>query len=237
MVETVYKRGQVEWALWRYMTYLLPGGSPALLPEFRTRIKRLLELDAQRDSSKVSKVPHARYAFFEGRPGGKGTDVSYTHFNAVCLAWGLELLDVGFKQWEIVFLLRHLREPLHHTFQYILQNPPEPRQKITPNERPDCPVYHDEKGGDYPDCRVYMVLQKVEFPYMNPRLKKRKRAELPVFPTPVFCRGYLAVAEELHRMNRKDYTYHKAFVMELAHAVVLVQNYLQEAPEFTRGRK
>ncbi len=100
-----YKRGQVEWALWRFFLQGRQVG-PEQQKVFLTRIKRLLELDRGEDLGAKTETPHARFAFADVAPEGKGTDVDFRPFNAFCLALALDLLDTGFKQSEIVFLLR-----------------------------------------------------------------------------------------------------------------------------------
>jgi len=233
---TVYKRGQVEEALWRYFSLYGPKASAP--PQiFLTRIKRLLEVDWRRETAHESEIPHPRFAFRDGPGEGKGTDMSYTIFNAWCLALGLELLDVGFKQSEIVFLLRHLRGNLEREFRHILKHRPAPRQPIPAKDRPGCPVYEDHRGGKWADCRVFAVIHKVELKELFPLLKGRKCASQPVFPTPMFCHGNLALAKEFHTMNLDAFHYRKAFVIEIAHTVVLVKQFLEEAPAVLRGRK
>ena len=50
MSNVTYRRGQVEWALWRAFTLARsPGEGPP--PIFKTRIKRLLDLDRDLDVS------------------------------------------------------------------------------------------------------------------------------------------------------------------------------------------
>jgi len=236
VADPVYKRGQVEWALWRFFSESNPKGQrPPQI--FLTRIKRLLEVDWMRETAHESEVPHPRFAFRDEPGEGKGRDASYTLFNAFCLALGLELLDVGFKQSEIVFLLRHLRDELQKKFNHILKHRPSPRQPIPAEDRPGCPVYEDHRGWKWADCRVYAVIHKVEFKELFPFLKGRKRGRQPVFPTPVFCHGNAALAKEFHKMNLEAFHYRKAFVMEIAHTVVLVKTFLGEAPALPRGPK
>ena len=227
-----YKRGQVEWALWRSFNFLRSG--PEEPPQvFLTRIKRLLELDREGESYEESEVPHSLYAFFDESPEGQGRDASYTPFNAFCLALGLDMLDAGFKQSEIVFLLRHIREELEEQFADILKCPPEPRQRIFAKHRPDCPSY-EENGRQFADCRVFAVINKLEIKEIFPGLKGRLQGSQPLFLQPVFCRGIKGLQEELHKMN---YNYRKALILELAHTAALVTEFLDEAPLVKRGRK
>ena len=109
MVVDTYKRGQVEWALWRSFNFARsPGdGHP---PIFRTRIKRLLVLDRDLDISSFGAKPPCDFAFVASAVGGSGVEAQYTAFDAFCLAIASDLLDVGFKQGEIVYLMRHLSD-------------------------------------------------------------------------------------------------------------------------------
>src|SRR5690349_17999088 len=107
-----FKRGQVEWAIWRFFTLLksAPDDPPKV---FLTRIKRLLETD-RHDKVPAGQdyPPPAAYAFSSGETEGQGVDAAFTSFDAFCLALALDLVDVGFKPSEIVFLLRYLRPEL-----------------------------------------------------------------------------------------------------------------------------
>ena len=98
-----YKRGQVEWALWRAFTLARsPGDGPPSI--FRTRVKRLLDLDREFDTSEMEVPPTCAFAFVEPSDGGSGFETQYAPFDVFCLAIGLDLLDVGFKQGEIVLV-------------------------------------------------------------------------------------------------------------------------------------
>src|SRR5215210_6499323 len=49
-----------------------------------------------------------RYAFYDAPPEGIGSDTEYSAFRVFCLAIGLDLLDAGFSQLEVAFLIRHI---------------------------------------------------------------------------------------------------------------------------------
>ena len=122
MSNVTYRRGQVEWALWRAFTLARSSGEGPP-PIFRTRIKRLLDLDRDLDVSVFGAKPPCPFAFVEPSEGGSGTEAHYAAFDAFCLALALDLLDVGFKQGEIVYLMRHLRESLEDRFPDLLRRP------------------------------------------------------------------------------------------------------------------
>ena len=219
-----YRRGQVLWALWRTFTHGRRV-SPDPPSTFLTRVKRLLELD-RADGSETG-----RFAFVDEEPEGKGTDSGYSAFNALCLGLALDMLDVGFKQSEVVFFLQHTRDEIERFFKHILTSPPALRQKIGAEDRPDCPTY-EENGIAYADPRIFLLTTKVEMTevFPGPRGKPRRG---PLIWRPVFCRGIEALRAELHRMN---YDNRKTFVMELANLAVLVTSNLAEAPLIRRGR-
>lgn len=98
-----YRRGQVDWALWTIKSR--PKSTPAPA-EFLTRIRRLLDIDrAEPASKRLVSV----YAFSDTGPGGKGEEAAFHPIDALMLWLGLELLEMGFKQQEVVGLLRSAR--------------------------------------------------------------------------------------------------------------------------------
>ena len=228
----IYRRGQIEWALWRFFSVgrADPGTAPVL---FLTRIKRLLELDRTSEYPSDSEAPTSRYCFSDVAPEGHGVDVPYTPFNAFVLGLGLDLLDVGFKQSEIVFLLRHIRRDLEREFTKILSNPPSPRQRMAAVDHPECPTY-EEDGHSWADCRVFMIVTKVEVTEVFPASTRRSFRNKPLIHAPRFCRGIVALRNELHHMN---FRYRKALVLELAEMAVQILGHLDDAPDVKRGRK
>jgi hypothetical protein len=229
--EATYKRGQVEQALWETFTHLRSG--PAKPPKiFLIRIKRLLDVDREREGYE-GEAPSTRFAFFDESQVGKGADVPYTPFNAFCLAIGLDMLDAGFKQSEIVFLLRHIRGELEDQFKRIMRRPPAIRQRILAKDQPECPTF-EEDNIEWADCRVFAVINKVEIKeiFSDPK-GKMKRIE-PLILEPVFCHGISALYEELQKMNHH---YRKALVLEIAYLAKLVTDFLKDAPLVKRGRK
>src|ERR1700682_2370235 len=128
--QQTFRRGQVEWALWRYLTLDRPASTePPLV--FHTRIKKLLDIDRtwSRSSDKVG----AATAAFRGTSlAGSGTDVVYTAFDAFCLAVALDLLSAGFKQQEVTLLMSRLRFTLREPFEEALKDPP---ARTTPTRR------------------------------------------------------------------------------------------------------
>jgi len=227
-----YKRGQVEWALWRFFLQGRQVGSESQ-KVFLTRIKRLLELDRGEDLGATTETPHARFAFADAAPEGKGTDVGFQPFNAFCLALALDLLDTGFKQSEIVFLLRHIRDDLETWFERILLSPPSARQRVRPEDRPEAPILVDDRGNKYADCRVFVVINKIEIKEIFEAPGGKRLASGPLILEPVYCRGIEALRNELHRMGGD---YRKAMIIEIANAAAGISGILPQAPVTKRGR-
>ncbi len=219
-----FKRNQVEWALWSSFVHRPPNpGEPPQV--FRTRIKRLLDLD------RATPIPPRsnslqRHAFSEGHSEGHGRDVSFSVFDAVCLAIGLDLLDTGFKQSEVVFLLQHLRLQLGEQYERMQLYPPAPRKYIAAEDLPGCPTY-EMNGLTLADPRIFMTLNKVELReiYTNP--------PNPMILQPRFYYGIEQLTKELDRLN---YSERKVLVMEIAEISVLLESDLRQAPLVRRGR-
>ena len=231
MAEEIYGRGQVEWALWcsfaraRFNT----GDVPQI---FRTRIKRLLEIDRDLDLSEAEVPPKADYAFAP-RPTVESGDVAYRAVDAFCLAIALDLLDAGFKQAEIVFLMRYLRPELQKRFPTLLAPPSlVSRQRYRARDYPDLPSY-EEGGNSFADRRLFVILQKVELTEISPA-SSRRRNPGPIFLEPVFCACVTVLGAKLHDTmpNRRR----TVTVLEVAATAQAVQEFLTAAPVIRRGR-
>ncbi|MCC7045987.1 MAG: hypothetical protein IT562_04675 [Alphaproteobacteria bacterium] len=216
-----YKRNQIEEALWKVFAAGRVGGDAPRV--FATRIKRLLELD------RAPQPPSAGdYAFHDDPPRGLGVDTAFSELNVFCLAIGLDLLDIGFKQQEVVFLLKHIRPELEKQHRKILHSPPAPRQLIPAEDRPDCPAYM--KGTiKIADCRVFLSINKVEITELYPRHDPCT----PLIFAPRFIRGIEALRNELQRMN---YDYRRTLVLEIAELAVQIGKELAETEPTRRGR-
>ena len=231
MAEEIYGRGQVEWALWCSFARKRFGAKD--VPQiFRTRIKRLLEIDRDLDLSDAEVPPEADYAFAPP-PSAETGDAAYRAVDAFCLAIALDLLDAGFKQAEIVFLMRYLRPELQNRFPDMLPPPTLlGRQPIRTQDYPDFPSYED-RGVSLADRRLFVILKKIELTEISPTpLRPRKSG--PIILEPVFCAGITALGAELSDAmpNRRR----AVTVLEVAATAQAVQAFLADAPIIRRGR-
>ena len=90
-------------------------------------------------------------------------------------------LDSGFKQSEIVFLMRYLRPELERRFPALLERPSLiNRQRYRAEDYPDLPSYQHRKQR-YADRRLFVILQKIELTEILPA-STRGRPTGPVIP-------------------------------------------------------
>ncbi len=205
--EPGYSRGEVEIALWMAFTH---GDRGALIDRtFKGRIQKLLDLDR----ASARSVPPLPFAFHSGPPGGRGQEARFTLLDALSLAVGLDLLDLGFKQSEVVFLLCHLRADLEDQLETIRSNPPVLRAPLKQT-----------------DNRLFMALRKVE---MTEILGTRHSGSNPMILRPQFVPG--AHSQDL--LAVLGYNDRARIVLEIAEITVLLEQELAKAPSVKRGRR
>ena len=219
--DETYRRGQVEWMLWRLATLhqRQPETPP---PAFLARIKRLLEIDRTDIGDSFG------FAFGEAAPEGKGNERAFTAFDGFVLGMAMEMLDGGMKPLDIVYLLRHMRQGLQQEYQWIMRWPVHIRDRVLAKRMPDWPSYEASDGQRLVDFRVYAVLRKVEITEVL-----HKPATGPLFQRSEYCRGIEALSAYL---NEKIFAYRKGMVVEIGQTARLVSGFLAEAPLIRRGR-
>jgi hypothetical protein len=223
----IYRRGQAEWALWKFATLDLPSGDEPV-SAFRARVKHLLQLDRAgvlfRSALMAPPVPHA---LSSTQTQGTGVDAEFNSFDVFCLAIAVDFLRAGFKQSEVVLLMGYLRMQLVKPFADILANPPAFRSRLGRKSGPSMAKQDDDR-------RVFLVIQRVEFSEAFPTLlgpgRHRKGA---IFREPLFCRGI----DELHaELDKMDHLYRRAIVLEIANMAARILEFLEQAPRMRRGR-
>lgn len=227
-----YKRGQVEWALWRAFT--LATTSSDAPPIFKTRIKRLLDLDREIDTTGSQAPPTHAYAFSQQGAEGSGIEVQYTALDALCLGVALDLLDVGFKQSEIVTLMRYLRATLEDWFDDLLERPSLiDRQSHLHKNHPHLPRIERDKGRSaLADARVFLLLNRIELTEVLPVIDKLNNEAL--FLKPIVAEGIEGLSRILDThlsINRRT-----VITVEVAALAQAVTAFLEKAPMPARGR-
>ena len=204
--EQTHSRGELEIALWQ--TFTQGDRGPKVDRTFKGRIQKLLDLDRAGGFGAPSE-----FAFHAAAPPGRGQEVHFTLLDAFCLAIGLDLLDVGFKQSEVVFLLRHLRKDLADKLLAIRSDPPVLRAPL-----------------DQGDKRLFMVLRKVE---MTETISVGRATSQPVLLEPLFLNGP-GGSDFLADMGYNNRT---RIVLEIAELATLLEQELANAPNIRRGRR
>lgn len=231
MSDKTYGRGQIEWALWCSFAGVRAGQSD-VSQVFRTRIKRLLDIDRNLEVSEQDVLPDSDFAF-AAPPRTDGSEAEYRPVDVFCLGVALDLLDIGFKQSEVVFLMRYLRKAFERSFPRLLKRPSLLDAHQHPAEDyPGYPTYED-RGVKYADGRVFMILNKVELTEILPGNGWGQK-DKPVILAPKFCEGITALGTGLHEtlpIHRRAVT-----VVELTAIAQTVQKWLPEAPIIRRGR-
>lgn len=190
--------------------------SPAPSVELRTRVKRLLDADRNRDRNPRSNDPEAaNFAFFSGPPPGKGFEVWFSAYEAFALQTGLRLLDHDRPQGFAVALLRRLRPELERQHARILKQDPKKlfdQEAIARNARP----------GDIGFNNIDPVLLVIA--------SSGRKGDTNPLPSAV-CRGMEQVGRFLHRNNAESWSMHE--LVTPAHALA---NQLEVTPPRLRGR-
>lgn len=110
----LYKRNQVEDAI---AGCVEPSAHLPPSQDFLNRVKRLLDTDR-----KLKKSP---FAFYSGKPSGKGVEVEFSEYEAFALLTAVRLLDHGFPQQSVVLLLRNIRTDFEKEHARILRLRPD----------------------------------------------------------------------------------------------------------------
>ncbi len=226
MSNPTFKRGQVEWALWRAFTlHRAHADTPPQI--FKTRIKRLLDLDREEGADR-----HA----FVAPVNGSGVEAAFAPFDAFCLGVALDLLDVGFKQGEIVLVMRHLRPDLETWFPEVLTYPSlTDRQNHLAKVHPDLPKIERSSGrAPLADARVFLILNRVELTEVFSASTGRLKTSPPVVLEPEFCSGIVGLQERLQTLmplHRRT-----VIVVEITALAQAVTAFLDKAPLMPRGR-
>jgi hypothetical protein len=217
----VYTRGQMEWALWRQLNHV---GHDPIRPAprvFGNRIKKLLDLDKASGGKVFSSGP-------AGWSPGSGVAVEYHRFGVFLMWLGLTLLDAGFKQSDVLFLLSHIKAPLRdEPYEYILKNPPSPGQMMFHSDRPNCPPHPVRQN--HADCSVFLMIRKIEL-----RECWNWAKDDPFIFGPRFCYGLTDLQKQMDRLNSE---YPSTMVIELAEAITTLNGILENSPRIMRGRK
>lgn len=223
-----YKRGQLEQALWTVFgeSNIATSNPP---PLFCNRVKKLLDQDHV-----ISSLPGVATlaAFSEGADVGQGQDSSYSAFDTFCLGIALHLAGAGFKQSEIIQVVRHSRTALKAVYGQILSHSYTNRMAVRADFDKKLPTYL-HKGREQADPTVFMVLNRVEPLQLIPQGKGKRQPEAIMSPAE-FVHGLSGLAPYLYGRQFSQPTHQLVELSELAHRSSMA---LAQVPPTRRGRK
>jgi len=203
-----YRRGKVEWALWQAQNV---GHAPEKIPQaFKTRVKRLLDLDRKLPIYEAQTEPQG-HAFIDYEPEGKGAESEFREENAFGLMVGLDLLDAGYKQGDVVFTLQQFRTDVDRWYGKIIRS--SKTEQILPP--------------------MYVMFGRMEILEVYDQIQG-ERVNHPFLRRPIFCKGkeqlMIALDSLLHTTSRSR------LVLEVGQKAVALREALSDAPEIRRGR-
>lgn len=109
-----YKRNQLEEAI---SAVVETTAKRAPSQSLQIKIKRLLEADrALKRSARAPDPARQHYAFFSGKPPGRGVEVQFTEYEVFAVCVALQLLRHGWTPDIAAMVMRGVREELkkHH---------------------------------------------------------------------------------------------------------------------------
>src|SRR5882762_5302910 len=242
-----WRRNQMEAALWRYaVTAPNWGGDWSKLAQkmpavFRSRIKKLLNMDRIPGLTPWGQEDEKIWAFYDSPGEGAGSEERFSTQHAFLMGIGLDLVNEGLKQSEVVYFLRHLREKLEAAFDQIHRRP----GAIAPVSGSDRQLHRFEENGSsepihlgrhHPlaDRTVWMIIRRQEAKETYPRfLELTQGREIPLFFEPEFYFGLEAVKE---RVFEQLPGFRHLILVEIADLALTLPRYLEEAPAVGRGR-
>lgn len=219
-----YKRNQVDEALWLLFN---PALGARLPKTFRNHIKRLLDIDRKGNYEEYDKTfKEGRKANQTGWPAfsdtpkqwGKGAVAQFSLFDTFCLALGLDFLDMGFKQSEVVFMVAQIRPELNSLFEEILSKVP---AKFAEDD--EVP----EKD------RMYLTFRRIEIREPYPLQTGLVPKEQILTSKYILSKGTEELTQNL--LNETN-NFRKALTVEMVKTVAQLQYFLGRTDPISRGR-
>jgi len=243
-----WRRNQVEAALWRYALTGPNWGAdwnrlaPRIPSVFRSRVKKLLNLDRIPGLTPWGQEDETIWAFYDGPGEGVGSEDRFSTHHAFLLGIGLDLVNEGLKQSEVVYFLRHARGKLEAAFEQIHKRP----GAIAPVSGSDrqlhrfkedgssSPIWLDRHHHPLSDRTVWLVIRRQEAKEVYPRFEKLTRGrDIPLFLEPEFYFGLEAVKECVFKQLP---AFRHLLLVEIADLALTLPRYLEEATVVGRGR-
>jgi hypothetical protein len=243
-----WRRNQMEAALWRYsVTHRNWGGDWDQLASdiptvFRSRVKKLLNMDRIPDLTPWERSDEHTWAFYDAPGEGVGSEDRFSTQHAFLMGIGLDLVNEGLKQSEVVFFLRERKATLTAAFNQIHERPgaiapvsASNRQHQRFDEDGSAePIWLDPMHPPLADWTAWMVVRRHETKEAYPGFEKRSKGRnIPFFMEPEFYFG-------LEEVKKQLFTHLSSFrhliLIEIADLALTLPHYLAEIPAIGRGR-
>lgn len=227
LYQAQWQRNQMTEALWRYaVTAPHWGSDPNRLADqvpkvFQSRVKKMLNLDRIPGMTPWDGLDET-WAFYEEPGQGVGREELFSTFHVFMMSLAIELLNIGIKQSEAIFFLKHMKPTLLKQFRGI--------QKTIDT----APVSGSNRSPQSIQRFVWMVVRRLESQEAHPGfMKKIGEKRVPLFMEPEFFEGFDAVAE---RFAKQLSVHRHAILIEIADPALALPGYLSQAPVVRRGR-
>jgi len=221
----MYKRNQVEWAIWQTLDrgQLASDDVPASL---RNTLRRLIDVDRKLSTNTRAREEwQYRFAFVEGAPQGRGGENQYRLEETLALWLSVQCLAVGLPQTEVLQSIRALKPTLDAAVERIL---PRAKTRITA-------AVMARQGADARALRRRELLAADELVYVvtSSATDQAASAHRSVSRTTeiVAAAKLSAVVEAYCRSDSR------ALVFEIANPVASLAYFLEISPLMKRGRR
>lgn len=243
-----YRRGQLDPVLWKYLAAsrnwgaIGPEHADGIPSRFRSRVKKLLNLDRVPGMVSWADFPEDRWAFYDNAAEGTGSEERFSPVHVFLLAIALDMVNLGLKQPDAVFILKSIRPPLEKAFLRIHKTRGVYAQ-VSDTKRQPRPFKDDStlpsirlKGHEIEreDATVWMILRRYGIEELHPGLAKPGNEKTaPIYESPDIAFGLEAAKRELftHLADSRQ-----VMLIELAEAAITIPRLLEAEPEVGRGR-
>lgn len=214
--------------LWNYVVTALHWGGDfnklvGPVPKvFQSRIKKMLNLDRIPGMTPWTELDDS-WIFYDEPGQGVGSEDLFSTFHVFMMSMAIELMNIGLKQSEIIFVLKHGRDTFQEQFDRI-------------HEREDkrAPVTGFARSPASINASTWMILRREEMQEIHPGFKKKAEGKkIPLFLEPDFFDGFEAVRD---RFAGQLASHRHSILIEIADPALSLPGYLADAPFTRRGR-
>jgi len=163
-----------------------------------------------------------RWAFYDEPGQGTGSEELFSTVHVYLMGMAIELLNIGLKQSEVIFFLKHMRPTLEEVFKSIH------------SRNSQAPFSGAPNNGSAIHSTAWMLVRREETQEQYPLLlKKIGNKKQPLFMVPLFFNGFDEVSEHFARASN---SHRHVILIEIADLALTLPIYLNETSVARRGR-